>query len=292
MKSDERPHETNNKITPSNPDFREQIVGISHLCVIIPAAGASSRFTATGGLRHKLEEDLAGRNVLYRSLEIFTARDDVHSIIVAGPHDETALDEFRERHGPKIGFYGAKLCRGGKTHRYESVQAALAEIHPDCSHVAIHDAARPCTSQKLIDRVLEAAQSHPAVIPALPVGDTIKRTEPIDDAGKEDPLDALLGDSGKINTTYNRVTGTIDRSNLMLVQTPQVFSRELIERAYAQNDLSSTDDAGLVERLGEPVIVVEGEARNIKITRAEDLELARALFGPADDRDRASHKRF
>ncbi|MCA9271760.1 MAG: 2-C-methyl-D-erythritol 4-phosphate cytidylyltransferase [Phycisphaerales bacterium] len=263
-----------------------------NLTVIIPAAGASTRYSASGGLRHKLEEDIAGRAVLYRSLEIFTVRDDVKSIIVAGPHDEAAFDEFREHHGPKIGFYGAKLCRGGQTHRYESVQAALAEVDHDCTHVAIHDAARPCASQRLIDRVLEAAQSHDAVIPAIAVGDTIKRAESIDDAGAEDPLDALLGDSGKINTSYRRVMGTVDRAGLVLVQTPQVFKRELIERAYAQNDLASTDDAGLVERLGEPVIVVEGEARNIKITRAEDLEIARALFGPGENRDRASHKRF
>lgn len=263
-----------------------------NLTVIIPAAGASSRYTNTGGIRHKLEEDIAGRAVLYRSLELFTARDDVNAIIVAGPHNENAFEEFRQFHGPKIGFYGGKLCRGGQTHRYESVKAALTQVEPDCTHVAIHDAARPCTSQRLIDRVLEAAQSHDAVIPAIAVGDTIKKTETADDAGTEDPLDAILGESGKINTTYARVTSTVDRSGLVLVQTPQVFKRALLQRAYAQDNLASTDDAGLIERLGEPVIVVEGEARNIKITHAEDLEIARALFGPGDAQRRDTHKRF
>ncbi len=263
-----------------------------NLAVIIPAAGASSRYTNSGGVRHKLEEDIAGRAVLYRSLEIFTVRDDVHSIVVAGPHDEAAFEEFREHHGPKLGFYGAKLCRGGKDHRYESVQAAIAQLDSECTHVAIHDAARPCASQRLVDRVLEAAQLHDAVIPAIAVGDTVKRTEQADDAGAEDPLDAILGDSGKINATYARVTGTLDRTGLVLVQTPQVFARETLVRAYEQSDLSSTDDAGLIERLGKAVIVVQGEARNIKITHAEDLEIARALFGPGQSRDRDAHKRF
>ena len=263
-----------------------------NLTVIIPAAGASSRYTASGGMRHKLEEDIAGRAVLYRTLEIFTKRSDVHAIIVAGPYDNEAFEEFRERHGPKLGFYGAKLCKGGQTHRYESVQAALAEIESDCTHVAIHDAARPCASQRLIDRVLEAAQSHDAVIPAIAVGDTVKRTEPADDAGEVDPLDAILGDQGKVNPSYARVTGTLDRTGLVLVQTPQVFRRSLLERAYAQPDLSSTDDAGLIERLGEPVIVVEGEARNLKITHAADLDIARALFGPGQNTERDAHKRF
>ena len=124
------------------------------------------------------------------------------------------------------------------------------------------------------------------------MGDTIKKTETADDAGTEDPLDAILGESGKINTTYARVTSTVDRSGLVLVQTPQVFSRALLQRAYAQDNLASTDDAGLIERLGEPVIVVEGEARNIKITHAEDLEIALALFGPGDAQRRDTHKRF
>ena len=263
-----------------------------NLTVIIPAAGASSRYTASGGVRHKLEEDIAGRAVLYRSLEIFTKRNDVNAIIVAGPHDNDAFEEFREIHGPKLGFYGAKLCKGGKLHRYESVKAALAEVDPDCTHIAIHDAARPCASQRLIDRVLEAAQSHDAVIPAIAIGDTVKRTEPVGDAGEIDPLDAILGDQGKVNPSYARVVGTLDRTGLVLVQTPQAFRRSLLERAYAQTDLSSTDDAGLIERLGEPVIVVEGEARNLKITHAADLDIARALFGPGQSNDRDAHKRF
>jgi len=258
--------------------------------VIIPAAGSASRYTSTGGLRHKLEEDLAGRPVLHRSVELFSTRPDVASIIVAGPHDPEAFEDFRQRHGPKLGFLGAALCQGGKVHRYESVKAALALVPEDCTHIAVHDAARPCASPRLIERVFEAARAHEAVIPAIPLADTLKRTEPMGTADV-DPLDAILGDSGKLTTTYDRVTATLDRAGLVLVQTPQIFRRELLLRAYAQPDLSSTDDAGLVERLGTTVVVVEGESRNLKITHADDLALAKALFeNPSRDRD--PHKRF
>lgn len=260
--------------------------------VIIPAAGSSSRYTASGAGRHKLDEDLAGRAVLYRTIEIFSSRSDVASIIVAAPHDDEAFEDFRQRHGPKLGFYGCTLCRGGRTHRYESVKAAIELVDESFTHIVIHDGARPCASQRLIDRVFEAAQIYDAVIPAMPVGDTIKRTEPMGEALAEDPLDAILGDSGKVNPSFARVAATLDRAGLVLVQTPQAFKRSLIARAYAQDDIDSTDDASLVERLGERVVVVEGEARNIKITHAPDLELARALFGPGPGRDRETHKKF
>lgn len=260
--------------------------------VIIPAAGAASRYAASGGQRHKLEEDIAGRAVLYRTIEIFSSRDDVASIVVAGPWEENELAEFRERHGAKLGFYGCRLCRGGREHRWESVLAALGEVGEGITHVAIHDAARPCASQRLVDRVFEAAERFDAVVPGVAVGDTVKRVAPMDGALADDPLDAILGGGGKLNTGFSEVVGTVERAGLVLVQTPQVFERGLIERAYAQGDLSSTDDAGLVERLGERVVVVEGEARNIKITHAADLAIARAIFGPGKGSDRESHKRF
>jgi 2-C-methyl-D-erythritol 4-phosphate cytidylyltransferase len=88
------------------------------------------------------------------------------------------------------------------------------------------------------------------------------------------------------------VKETPDRAGLMLVQTPQVFEVGLLRRAYGQSDLSSTDDATLVERLGERVVVVDGEARNIKITRPADIDLARAILGVKAPEGRASHKRF
>ncbi|QKK09782.1 MAG: hypothetical protein HND58_17520 [Planctomycetota bacterium] len=88
------------------------------------------------------------------------------------------------------------------------------------------------------------------------------------------------------------VESTLARRGLVAVQTPQVFGAELFRRAYAQEDLSSTDDAGLVERLGERVVVVEGEASNLKITTPIDLTLARAVLGVRPAGSRPGHKRF
>lgn len=262
-----------------------------NVCVIIPAAGSASRYLASGATRHKLDEDLAGREVLIRSIESFAKRDDVSSIVVAGPHDDDDHQAFRERYGHKLGFFGVTLCKGGKDFRYESVQAAIAEVPEDATHIAVHDAARPCATSRLIDRVFEAAARFDAVIPAVPIGDTIKRTEEAADAADEDPLDAILGSGGKSNESFSRVSGTLDRSGLVAVQTPQIFKRDLLIRAYSQPDLASTDDAGLVENLDVAVMVVKGERRNIKITTAEDLELARAFFGPVGG-SRETHKRF
>jgi 2-C-methyl-D-erythritol 4-phosphate cytidylyltransferase len=261
------------------------------ICVIIPAAGSSSRYLASGATRHKLDEDLAGREVLIRSIELFANREDVSSIVIAGPHDEDDHQAFRERYGHKLGFYGVTLCKGGKDHRYESVLSALNEVPNDATHIAVHDAARPCASAQLIDRIFEAAPRFDAVIPAVPVSDTIKRIEDAPEAVDEDPLDSILGSGGKANQSFSRIVKTLDRAGLVAVQTPQVFAKEVLVRAYAQPDLASTDDSGLVEKLGVEIMVAAGESRNIKITTAADLELARALF-ELGGQSRQSHKRF
>lgn len=259
------------------------------LAVIIPAAGASSRYAAAGGVRSKLDEDLGGRPVLHRTVELFTNHDAVSDVIVAGP--AKGYDEFILRHGDKLGLLGVKVCRGGETHRWETVRNALALVSDDATHIAVHDAARPCTSVDLIGRVLAAAEKHAAVIPAYDVPDTIKRVSAAAAADKDiDPLDAILGGGSKAKV--RTVEETVSRERLVLVQTPQVFRAELLRRAYAQADLTSTDDAGLVERLGEPVVVVEGDPRNIKITRPSDLELARRILGLKGLESRPTHKRF
>lgn len=270
------------------------------VAVIIPAAGASRRYSEESvlggqGGRSKLDEDLGGRPVLHRTVELFTKRDEVSLIIVAGPADPEAMAAFRLRHADKLGLLGVKLCVGGKDHRYETVRNALAEIPQDAgiTHVAVHDAARPCASERLLDRVFEAAAKFPAVIPAVDVADTLKRVDPtpIKDA-EADPLAAILGTAGKAASRIRAVEGTVDRSNLVAVQTPQVFEVSLLRRAYAQADLSSTDDAQLVERLGERVVVVDGEATNIKITRPADLHLVRQILGVKGPEERPVHKRF
>jgi 2-C-methyl-D-erythritol 4-phosphate cytidylyltransferase len=267
------------------------------ISVIIPAAGSSTRYNANhddplGSTRSKLDEDLGGKTVLQRSIELFNTREEVAQVIVAGPHDENAFADFKLRHGDRIALLGATLVQGGKDHRYETVANALRVINDTCTHIAIHDAARPATDAALIDRVFDAAKSHPAVVPGTPVSDTLKRVDPdpIEDDSSIDPVASILG----VGTTHamHRVESTIDRSHLMQVQTPQVFERELLIRAYAQGNLNSTDDAGLVERLGEPVVIVEGDPLNIKLTRAQDLPLVRAIMGVKAPSSRPTHKRF
>lgn len=270
------------------------------IAVIIPAAGAGRRYAegsdAYAAPRSKLDEDLGGRPVLQRAVELFSkhesAGDFVLTIIVAGPHDPSAYADFRDRHADKLGMLGARLCRGGVTHRHETVAAALAEVPGDATHIAVHDAARPCAPADLIERVFEAATKHRAVVPGVEVSDTLKRAgQPAGEEDEADPLAAILGAAPK-KARPRLVTQTIDRRDLYSIQTPQVFDAGLLRRAYAQKDLSSTDDAGLVERLGEAVVIVPGDPRNIKITRMSDLPLARAIMGLRPPSSRESHKRF
>ena len=258
------------------------------ICVIIPAAGASSRF----GGASKLDADLGGRPVLHRTVELFLNRDEVAHVVVAGPHEEGALAEFRLRHGDKLGLLGVALCRGGEAHRWQTVAAALEHAPADCTHIAVHDGARPCTPPDLLDRVFASAARHAAVIPAIEAGDTLKRVGQGREEAEVDPLDAILGSGAKENVTLRLVEETVPRTGLVMAQTPQVFEADLLRRAYAQPDLTSTDDAALVERLGERVVVVEGDPRNIKITRPVDVRLAMSILGLKPAREREAHKRF
>lgn len=259
------------------------------LAVIIPAAGASARF----GGKDKLSEDLGGRPLLHRTVELFVNHDRPAQIIVAGPADGPRFDEFKLRHGDRLALLGVTLCAGGADHRWETVHAALEHVDPDCTHIAVHDAARPAATPRLLDRVFDAALAHDAVIPGIDVSDTLKRVgaEAVA-SGAHDPLDALLAGPGGSSSDAREVVETVPRENVVAVQTPQVFAADLLRRAYAQADLSSTDDAGLVERLGARVVVVPGDATNIKVTRPEDVRLVMAIMGLKPAAGRATHKKF
>ena len=259
------------------------------VCVIIPAAGSSRRYGTD-----KLGQDLGGRAMLLRTVELFTKRDEVKSIIVAGPPDD--LDDFRDRFGAQLGFHGVRIVPGGRADRWETVRNALEAVPEDATHVAVHDAARPGASDELVGRVFEAAKVHPAVVPGLAIADTLKRvSEQAVRAEEEDAVaDLILGESADAATSKGRfVEATVDRTNMVGVQTPQVFEIALLRRAYAQADLSgATDDAGLVERLGERVLVVDGEFRNLKVTVPADLALMRTMLGLKAPDGRPVHKRF
>ncbi|MEX0887247.1 MAG: 2-C-methyl-D-erythritol 4-phosphate cytidylyltransferase [Phycisphaeraceae bacterium] len=264
------------------------------LAVILPAAGASRRFGGTPGAS-KVEALIAGRPVFLHALEPFLAHRHVEQVLLAVAPD--ALDAFQFRYGDRLRLQGIELVAGGRAERWETVLKALERVDESCSHVAVHDAARPLLSAALLERVLEAAMDLPAVVPALPVTDTLKRVgtpatpaDPANAAPGEgaaaDIVDAILGPNvgQPADPDLQRVVETIDRDALVAVQTPQVFDRALLVRAYArltQGEAAPTrmtDDASLVEALGEAVHVIPGEPLNLKITTQQDLELAASLL--------------
>ncbi len=215
--------------------------------VILAAAGQSSRF---GDTHYKKPfAPLAGRPVWLHSAEKFLERSDVKQVvIVVAPEDrESFLDKF----GANLAFLGVTLAEGG-SHRAESVRRGLAKLDPSIDTVAIHDAARPCIAGPWIDAVFSAGARTGAAILAIPVVGTLKR----------------VGADGTI-------TETVDRTGLWEAQTPQVFSRRVLEEAFArQGDGQPTDEAALVESVGQKVTVVRGSPVNLKITSREDLTLA------------------
>lgn len=260
-----------------------------NIAVLIAAGGSSSRYLASGGQRPKLEEDLGGRSVLIRSVELFTKRHEIASIIVASPPEADARDRFELRHADQLAFHGVTVCPGGQT-RSDSVRAMLEHVPDSSTHIAVHDAARPLVDDDLLDRLFDAASTHNAVVPGVPIADTIKRVRQ-GEGPRADPLDDILGDAGKVNASLDEITQTLDREGLVAVQTPQVFEIGLFRRAYASG-ANATDDAGLVEAIGEPVIVVAGDPKNLKITVPGDLAVAAALLGSRKPSLREAHKRF
>ena len=217
--------------------------------VILVAAGKSSRFADAN--YKKPFAPLAGRPVWLHAAEKFTDRDDVKQVVVViAPEDREA---FVEKFGASLAFMGITLAEGG-AHRAESVRRGLEKLSPDVDLVAIHDAARPCIASVWIDRVFEAGARTGAAILAIPVVGTLKRVG----------ADALI-------------TETVDRTGLWEAQTPQVFSRDVLTRAFAAAIAAGsqpTDEAQLVEAIGQRVTVVPGSPLNLKITSREDLRLA------------------
>ncbi len=256
-----------------------------NVSVILPAAGSGTRFVqgAKNPAPSKVESDLVGKPAFLHAVELFVRRNDVGRVILAV--SPSGLDDFLFRWGDKLGFLGVTVVAGGETERWQTVARALDAVDDDATHVAVHDAARPLTSEALIDRVFLAASRFDAVIPGCDVGSTLKRVEDADTQPDEaDPLDAILGSAGRDEVITRRVVQTVDRRGLVEVQTPQVFEVGLLRRAYQRitdgkvDPKSITDDAQLIEALGESVHVVEGESTNLKITYPSDAELAEALL--------------
>jgi 2-C-methyl-D-erythritol 4-phosphate cytidylyltransferase len=154
----------------------------------------------------------------------------------------------------------ARVVHGGDT-RQQSVSNALAQVDPSTEIVLVHDAVRPFVTREQIDRVVVEARARGAAILGLPAIDTIKEVK-----RASLPEDVAL------------ISATIPRERIVLAQTPQAFSYQLLRDAFRkaqQDDFTASDEAALVERLGRDVFVVVGSERNIKITRPADMDLAR-----------------
>ncbi|HKX19371.1 MAG TPA: 2-C-methyl-D-erythritol 4-phosphate cytidylyltransferase [bacterium] len=218
---------------------------------VVPAAGRGERL---GGGGPKALIPLRGRPMLEYALEALNAASAIQSILVAAPPDalEPVTAAARRAAGRKL----AGVVPGGPD-RQASVACALAALPAGPSIVVVHDGARPLVPVPLIDAVVAAAVRDGAATAALRVDETVRR-----------------GDDAWLRTT-------VDRAGLFRVQTPQAFERTLLETAHREAERSGfrgTDDAALVERLGHPVRLVPGAARNLKVTVPDDLAVAEALL--------------
>ncbi len=220
---------------------------MSGTVAVVPAAGSGQRLAA--GMPKAFYE-LDGRTLVERAIDGLLKSGVVDRVVVAVPADRTDRAKL-------ILGRDATVVAGG-ANRGDSVSMALAAVaeeeEPD--FVLVHDAARALTPPDLVVRVVEALRAgHPAVVPALPVSDTIKSVD-----------------------ANGAVLGTPERAGLRAVQTPQGFATDLLRRAYQQAGTAEfTDDASLVEHVGGQVQVVQGDPLAFKITTRLDLLLAHAI---------------
>ena len=221
---------------------------------IIPAAGSGIRM---GSDRAKQFTELEGRPLLAVTLKPFENCPAVDAIILVVPSVDVGYccKEIVE----KFKLEKVKEVVPGGTRRQDSVRFGLEAAGGNYGLVLIHDGVRPAIDEALIERVIEIAKTHRAVITALPAKETVKE----------------IDSDGYVVKTYAR-------RQIWLVQTPQVFRYKDIEAGHQKAMIErwdeATDDSALIERLGIPVTVVEGSEKNIKVTTPHDLELIRFLL--------------
>jgi len=229
--------------------------------VIIPAAGLGTRMAPAGKKTTASKQffEIDGVPIIVHTLRVFALNPRVAQIVVALRKSE--MEQF-SRQLEKEKMAGKVIVAEGGEHRQQSVGNALAQLKaaPD-DVVLVHDAVRPFVDDEIIEHVVREVEKHGAAIAGLPAVDTIKQVE--------------RAAEGAI------ITSTIPRERVVQAQTPQGFRYELIKRAFdsaAADGFTGTDEASLVERIGENVWVVMGSTRNIKITTPGDMELAEFLM--------------
>jgi 2-C-methyl-D-erythritol 4-phosphate cytidylyltransferase len=228
---------------------------MSRIAAIIPAAGLGTRM---GADQPKQFLELDGLPLILFTLRRLAACPAITDFFIATRAEDVM---FLEDRVSKAGLgRPARVVHGGDT-RQQSVANALAQVDPSTEIVLVHDAVRPFVTREQIERIIAEARARGAVILGVPAIDTVKEVK-----RASLPEDVAL------------ISGTIPRERIVLAQTPQAFSYALLRDAFRkaqQDDVSGSDEAVLVERLGHEVFVVLGSERNIKITRPADMDLAR-----------------
>jgi 2-C-methyl-D-erythritol 4-phosphate cytidylyltransferase len=225
------------------------------ITAILPAAGMGTRM---GADTPKQFLELDGLPILIHTLRRIASCEGISQLIVATRADE--VERLRARIAKERFPQDVRVVRGGDS-RQESVAAALAEVSDGVEIVLVHDAVRPFVTREQVARVIGEARRCQAAILGIPAMDTIKEVK-----RASLPEDVAL------------ITATIPRERVVLAQTPQAFATQLLKDAFAraaQDGVTASDEAGLVERIGHDVHVVLGSERNIKITKPADMELAR-----------------
>lgn len=224
---------------------------------ILAAAGRGARF---GSTVPKQMLPLGGRTILQRSFDILDGCDQINEIVVALPQDlaRTPPPYLISSHKP------VRIVAGG-LRRQDSVASAFAQVSKSAGVIVIHDAARPFATADLFARVIEAAAKGGAAIAAVQAHDTVKEA------------------TSAPGLTI--VARTIARESIYLAQTPQAFSRAVLEDALERGRdvlTAATDEASLAEEAGHSVRLVDGESTNIKITTEQDFSVSKALLGVRD----------
>ena len=224
--------------------------------VVIVAAGTGSRMNM--GINKQFIK-LEGKEIIAYTIEKFYNNSNIEDIVVVVKEDESEF--FKKEILDKYNFKNVKIAYGGKE-RQDSVYNGLKLLDEKCDVVLIHDGARPFVSDKIIDKSIEEAKEHKAIVVGVPVKDTIK-----------------VIDNDK------NIVDTPNRSVLWAVQTPQTFDYNILIDAYKdafKNKFYGTDDAMLVERIGYKVKMLEGSYNNIKITTQEDLNIGSQILRVQD----------
>ena len=191
--------------------------------------------------------------MLVHAVKALAASPMVEVVIVAAP--EASVEEVRGLLARQEFSADVSVVAGGES-RSESVARALIALPEDVDVVLVHDAARPLVPVEVVSGVVAAVrEGHDAVVPVIPVVDTIKSTD-----------------------QYGVILGTVPREHLRATQTPQGFRRDVLQRAHAEVDAPVTDDAGMVESLGIGVHSVEGHEEAFKVTKPLDFLLAEAVL--------------